>query len=75
MKKSSTRSLIFTLFLLSACANQYTQTRNTPPPTSTPKQSNAEMAENFSNAVQRCVGMGLTIGSAPYETCVKNQLK
>jgi hypothetical protein len=45
---------------------------NPAPPT---PQSNAQRAENFSNAVQRCVGMGFSVGSPLYETCVKNQLK
>ena len=75
MKKLSTLGLACTVFLLSACVNPYPTTRNTSSPAPAPKQSNAEMAESFSNAVQRCVGMGLTVGSPLYETCVKNQLK
>jgi cell surface protein SprA len=46
--------------------------KNAPEPS---PQSNAQRAENLSNAVQRCVGMGLSVGSPLYETCVKNQLK
>ena len=73
MKIIRTCTLFVAISFLSACANQFPQTHNNAP--ATPKQSNADMAENFSNAVQRCVGMGLTVGSALYDTCVKNQLK
>jgi hypothetical protein len=71
MKKLSTLAVISSLFL-GACADQmHAQHAN---PAQAP-QSNAQIAENFSNAVQRCVGMGLTVGSPLYEACVKNQLK
>jgi len=73
MKKIRTCTLFVAISFLSACANQFPQTHNTTP--ATPKQSNADMAESFSNAVQRCVGMGLTVGSPLYDACVKNQLK
>ena len=73
MKIIRTCTLFVAISFLSACANQFPQTHNNAP--ATPKQSNADMAENFSNAVQRCVGLGLTVGSALYDTCVKNQLK
>lgn len=73
MKKIKTCFLSLAISFLSACANQFPQTHNTAP--ASPKQSNAEMAESFSNAVQRCVGMGLTVGSPLYDACVKNQLK
>jgi hypothetical protein len=71
MKKLSTLVVLSSL-LLGACADkmhaQYA-------PVQAPKQSNAQMAENLSNAVQRCVGMGLSVGSTLYEACVKKQLQ
>lgn len=71
MKTLSTLAILSSLFL-GACANQM-HTQHSPLPA--PKKSNAQMAEEFSNAVQRCVGMGLTVGSPLYDACVKNQLK
>jgi PBP1b-binding outer membrane lipoprotein LpoB len=64
--------LIISAVLMSACANQMHTQHSAPP---APKKSNAEMAEQFSNAVQRCVGMGLSVGSPTYDACVKSQLK
>ncbi len=72
MKKLSTLAILSSLFL-GACADQMHAHQAKPAKART--QSNAEMAENFSNAVQRCVGMGLTVGSKPYEACVLNQLR
>ena len=71
MKILSILAVLSSLFL-GACADQ--MHAHQAKPTQVP-QSNAQMAENFSNAVQRCVGMGLTVGSKPYEVCVQNQLK
>jgi len=71
MKTSSTLAILSSLFL-GACANQMHTQHSAPP---APNKSNAQMAEEFSNAVQRCVGMGLTVGSPLYDACVKNQLK
>jgi hypothetical protein len=71
MKKLSTLAVLSSLFL-GACADQMHAQHA---PAQAPRQSNAQMAENFSNAVQRCVGMGLTVGSPLYEACVKTQLK
>jgi hypothetical protein len=72
MKKLSTLAVLSSL-LLNACADQ--MHAHQAKPAQAPTQTNAQMAENLSNAVQRCVGMGLTIGSPLYEACVKNQLK
>jgi PBP1b-binding outer membrane lipoprotein LpoB len=72
MKPIKLSLLIISTVLMSACANQM-QTKHSAPPA--PKKSNAQMAEEFSNAVQRCVGMGLAVGSPLYDACVKNQLK
>ena len=71
MKTLSTLAMLRSLFL-GACANQMHTQHSAPP---APKKSNAEMAEQFSNAVQRCVGMGLSVGSPAYDACVKSQLK
>ncbi|MEI7428422.1 MAG: hypothetical protein WCK68_10465 [Betaproteobacteria bacterium] len=71
MKTLSTLAILSSLFL-GACANQMHTQHSAPP---APNKSNAQMAEEFSNAVQRCVGMGLTVGSPLYDACVKNQLK
>jgi uncharacterized lipoprotein YajG len=71
MKTLSALAVICSLFL-GACANQMHTQHSAPP---APKKSNAEMAEQFSNAVQRCVGMGLSVGSPTYDACVKSQLK
>ena len=71
MKTFSTLAILSSLFL-GACANQMHTQHSAPP---APKKSNAQMAEEFSNAVQRCVGMGLTVGTPLYDACVKNQLK
>jgi uncharacterized protein YceK len=62
--------LFAVVVLLSACSSTGTTTSQ-----STASMSNAQMAENFSNAVQKCVGQGLRIGSSAYENCVNNQLK
>jgi hypothetical protein len=72
MKTSLILVLLWSIFC-SACATRI-PTHKTKP-AQAPTQSHAQMAENLSNAVQRCVGMGLTIGSPLYETCVKNKLK
>jgi uncharacterized lipoprotein YajG len=71
MKTLSTLAILSSLFL-GACANQM-HTQNSAPPA--PNKSNAQRADEFSNAVQRCVGMGLTVGTPLYDACVKNQLK
>jgi PBP1b-binding outer membrane lipoprotein LpoB len=71
MKTFSTLAILSSLFL-GACANQMHTQHSAPP---APKKSNAQMAEEFSNAVQRWVGMGLTVGTPLYDACVKNQLK
>ena len=72
MKPIKLNILIISTVLMSACANQM-QTQHSAPPA--PKKSNAQMAEQFSNAVQRCVGLGLSVGSPTYDACVKSQLK
>ena len=71
MKKLSTLVVLSSL-LLGACADKMHAQHA---PAQAPKQSNAQMAENLSNAVQRCVGMGLSVGSTLYEACVKKQLQ
>jgi hypothetical protein len=71
MKKLSTLAVLSSLFL-GACADQMHAHQAKP---AQAPQSNAQMAENFSNAVQKCVGMGLSVGSPLYEACVKNQLR
>jgi hypothetical protein len=73
MKKLTLCIIVFSTIFLSACADMMqAKQKNAPEPS---PQSNAQRAENLSNAVQRCVGMGLSVGSPLYETCVKNQLK
>lgn len=74
MKKCFVLNLLIATLVLSACAklNAPNKTSTAPAPSN---QSNAERAENFSNAVQYCVGKGYNVGSPIYDACVKNQLK
>jgi PBP1b-binding outer membrane lipoprotein LpoB len=75
MKKLTLCSIVISTIFLSACADMMHAKNNNNNPAPPTPQSNAQRAENFSNAVQRCVGMGFSVGSPLYEACVKNQLK
>jgi len=73
MQTLSRTICVSSFLLLSACANQLPQTQLAPPPA--PRQSNADMANDLQKAVERCLGMGLQMGSPLYEACVKRQLQ
>jgi hypothetical protein len=72
MKKISLIGCFSVVLLVSACASDIKSTLGPPPE---PRQSNAEMVASLQKAVERCVGMGLNIGSTAYEYCVKRQLQ